>query len=193
MLVCTAADFILEESGGDGFFRPTEGVHFLDELESACLNFSSKSLDVVASRQWIGSVRDSRLVRHNLLSTECELGRFCRRQRQGFVITVRVQRLSSAESRGECLYCYPDDVIEGLLGGERDATCLRVKPQTGADFRSTKSIAHDASIQPSSGAELGDFLEQIAVRCEKEGKSRSEGIDGEAGFDRATDVLDRVR
>src|SRR5216117_1127094 len=67
-----------------------------------------------------------------------------------------------------------------------------MKSETRAGFSSSKPIAHDASIKPSGRAEFGDFFEQIAVRCEKKGKSRSEGIDGKTGFDRAADVLDGV-
>src|SRR5207253_5346217 len=133
-------------SSGNGFFRSTECVHLLNQLKRASLDFGSQALDVIASRQRIHRVRDSRLVRDDLLRAQSKLGGFSRRQGQRFVVTVRMQRLSPAKRGGKGLHGDPNDIVEGLLGGQRHTTCLGVKSESAAAFRSSKSITHDASI-----------------------------------------------
>ena len=95
--------------------------------------------------------------------------RFFGRQRQRLVAPVGVQRLRSAEHRRERLHRDADDVVVGLLRGERAAGRLGVEAQLQrARIGGAEALAHEPRPQPAGGAELGDLFEEVVVRVEEE-------------------------
>ena len=120
--------------------------------------------------------------------------RFLGRQRQRLVAAVAVQRLRAAEHRRQRLQRDADDVVVGLLRGERAAGGLRVEAQLlRARVRRAEAVAHDARPQPARRAELRDLLEKVVVRVEEERQPLAEPVDVEPGVDRRLHVGDRVR
>src|ERR1700739_3140033 len=62
----------------------------------------------------------------------------------------------------------------------------------GARVLGAKSFAHLLLPDAASSAVLGDFLEEIVVRVEKERQPRREFVDSQATLNAALDVLDAV-
>ena len=141
----------------------------------------------------IDGVRDAALGGDDLLRPQRDARRFLGRQRQRLVAAVAVQRLRAAEHRRQRLQRDADDVVVGLLRGQRAAGGLRVKAQLlRARVGRAEPIAHDARPQPPRGAELRDLLEKIVVRVEEERQPLAELVDVEPGVDRRLHVGDRV-
>ncbi len=104
-----------------------------------------------------------------------------------------MQRLRSAEDRGQGLHGHPGQVDLGLLGGELHAGGLGVEAQRQRlRVLRTELLAHDLGPDPARGAELRHLLEQRRTRDEEERQPRGEVIDVLAGRDGGTDVLDAV-
>src|SRR3954471_167760 len=53
-------------------------------------------------------------------------------------------------------------------------------------------LAHEARVETARRSELGDFLEQVAVRGKEKRESWGKGIDGQPGANRAAYVLDGI-
>ena len=101
---------------------------------------------------------------------------------------------ASASSRPlQCSDCVPpstaasactrdaDDVVVGLLRGERAAGRLRVEAELlRARVGGAEPVAHDPRPQPPRGAELRDLLEEVVVRVEEERQPLAELVDVEA-------------
>ena len=105
----------------------------------------------------------------DLLRAQRDARRFLGRQRQRLVAAVAVQRLRAAEHRRQRLERDADDVVVGLLRGQRAAGRLRVEAQLlRARVGRAEPVAHDARPQPPRRAELGDLLEEVVVRVEEE-------------------------
>jgi hypothetical protein len=99
-------------------------------------------------------------------------------QRQGLVVAVGVKGLRSSEHGGECLQSGADDVVLGLLRGQRRAGGLGVEAEhPGARVLGAELVAHDVRPNAAGGAEFGDFFEEIVMRVEEEGEARSEVVD----------------
>src|SRR3712207_8946273 len=78
------------------------------------------------------------LFRSHLLGAQGDLGGPLTRQGQHLVQRVGVQRVGAAEDRGQGLDRGADDVVVGLLRGERDAR--------GLDRKSTRLNSSHANI-----------------------------------------------
>ena len=72
---------------------------------------------------------DAALVRDDLLRAQRQRRGLRGRQRERLVERVGVQRVGAADHRGERLQRGPDDVVVGLLRGQRDAGGLGVEAQ----------------------------------------------------------------
>ena len=106
---------------------------------------------------------------------------------------VGVQRLAAAEHGGQRLHGHADDVVLGLLGGERATRGLGVEAQhQRARIAGSEAVAHDAGPEPSRGAELRHLFQEVVVGVEEERELRGEGVDGQAGRERGLDVGDAV-
>ena len=89
--------------------------------------------------------------------------------------------LRAAEHRRQRLQRRPDDVVVGLLRGERHAGGLRVEAQLPRPLvLRAEAVAHHLRPDLARGAELGDLLEEVAVRVEEERDARREVVDVEA-------------
>ena len=151
---------------------------------SRSIAFVSASIAYDAADR-IDRVRDAGLGGDDLLRAQRDARRFLGRQRQRLVAAVAVQRLRAAEHRRQRLQRDADDVVVGLLRGQRAAGGLRVEAQLlRARIRRAEPVAHDARPQPPRRAELRDLLEKVVVRVEEEREALPERVDVEPGVDR---------
>src|ERR1041384_121013 len=130
---------------------------------------------------------------NDLLSPQCDQRGFIRRQSESLVISVSMQRLSSAQYSGKSLDCDTHDVVQRLLRGERDARGLSVKakrPRTRVP--GIEALGHDLVPNSSGCTVLGDLFKEIVVRVEKETQSRRELIDVHSAIYGVLCVLDSV-
>src|SRR5688572_22875790 len=116
-------------------------------------------------------------MRKNLLSAQRERDRPLARKSPGFIKRVRVERLRPAKNGRESLNRCSYDVVAGLLPCEGAAGGLRVKPKLEAALV-PRAIAPAHGLGPDFArrAVLGDLLEEIVMRIEKEAEARSELI-----------------
>ena len=129
----------------------------------------------------------------DLLRAQGEQRRLARRQGERLVERVGVQGVRPAEHRGQGLDGGSDDVVVGLLGGQRDAGGLGVEAQLPrALVLGPESLAHDRRPELARGAVLGDLLEEVVVRVEEEGDARREAIHRQPRVDAVLHVLDAV-
>ncbi len=121
-----------------------------------------------------------------------------RRQRQGLVERVRVQRLRTAEHGRQSLVRDARDVVVRLLGSQRHAGRLRMRAQPPA-LRLLRSIdvAHVPGPDPPSSSKLRDLLEEVVVHIPEKGEARREFVHVETPLDAVLhvreSVLQRVR
>ena len=114
-------------------------------------------------------------------------------QRQRFVTSVAVQRLRPSKHSRHRLQRHADDVVVGLLGGQRAAGRLGMEPQLlRTRVGRAEAVAHDVRPQPPRRAELGDLLEKVVVAVEEERKALSQTVDVEPGVDGGLHVGDGV-
>src|SRR5438552_2441708 len=120
-------DLALDESSLDRLHRAAELLHLFHQSARLVLDVGRESLDVVGPGERIDRVRGAGLVRKHLLGAKRDPRRVLGGQAQGLVEAVRVERLSAATDGGEALQRHADDVVLGLLGGQRRAAGLRVE------------------------------------------------------------------
>ena len=104
-----------------------------------------------------------------------------------------MQRLGAAEHARERLDRGAHDVVERLLGGQRDAGGLRVEAhQPRALVARAEGVAQLARPDAPRGAVLGDLLEEVDLGVEEERQARREVVDVEAALDGLLDVGEAV-
>ncbi len=136
---------------------------------------------------------DAALVGDDLLRPQRQRRRLGGRQRERLVERVRVQRVGAAHHRRERLQRRAHDVVVRLLRRERHAGGLRVEAQLPRSLvPGVEAVAHHLGPELPRGAELGDLLEEVAVRVEEERDPRREVVDVEARIDAVLHVLDAV-
>ena len=75
------------------------------------------------------------------------------------------------------------NVVFRLLRGEREpAVCVWKRSIHDFGFFAPEMIAHDLRPHPPRGAELGDLLQKIAMRVEKERQPRRKCVDLKPGL-----------
>ncbi len=115
-----------------------------------------------------------------------------RRQRDGLVQGVGVQRLRVAEGGAHGLDGGAGHVVERVLFGERPSRCLAVRAQ-GHGFRVLRvELAHDLGPQEPGGTHLGDLHEVVHAHAPEEREAGCELVHGHAGVDAGADVLQTV-
>ena len=120
-------DFALHEL--DGSRRPAQTLDLFEIGAGSVFDFVGQGFHVVTAGEGIHRVGDSRFVGQNLLRANGELGSPLAREGQGFIESVRVQRLGPPERSGQSLDGYAYHVVERLLSGQRRSARLRVKAQ----------------------------------------------------------------
>src|SRR6266404_694706 len=172
-------------------------ANFLDLLEQHLrfpFQFRGKSFDVIRAAKRIDDIGDSALERKNLLGPERDLYRFLGWERERFVHGIRVQRLGSTEHGGHCLVGDANDVVHGLLRGQRHARGLGMEAHhERARILRTVTILHMPSPDTACGAKLCYFLEEIVVDVPEEGESWCKRIDVEAPRDASLHVSESIR
>ena len=157
------------------------------------LDLVGERLDVPAAAERVGDVDDAGLLHDHLLGAQGDLGGLLAGQRQGLVEGVGVQAVGAAEDGGERLDGGADDVVVGLLRGERDPGGLRVEAQPlGLVGLGAVDVAHPAGPDAAGRAELGDLLEEVEVAVEEERQARGELLDVEAAGQAQLDVAEAV-
>src|SRR6267154_94920 len=104
-----------------------------------------------------------------------------------------MQRLRAAHNRRKRLHSGSDDVVVGLLSGERATGRLRVeaKSRGARQFRS-ESLGHRLVPDAARGTVFRNLFEEIVVRVEEKRQGRREIVDGEPAADAPFDVLDSI-
>ena len=180
-------DLPLREALLDRLDHAAEAVDGLEVLPGAALHVERQPLDEVGAAERIDDAGDAALVRDDLLRPQRQRRRRLGRQRQRLVERVGVQRVGAAEHRRQRLQRGADDVVVRLLRRQRDAGGLGVEAQLpGALVSRLEAVAHHFRPELAGGAELGDLLEEIAVRVEEERDARREIVDIEAARRRRT-------
>ncbi len=94
---------------------------------------------------------------------------------------VGVQRLGAAQRRRQRLDRGADDVVVGVLLGQRDARGLAVGAQHQAlRLLRLEVLLHQRRPEVARGAQLGDLHEEVHADAEEEREARREGVDVEA-------------
>ena len=172
-------DFLLDVAGFDRAQHAAHGIDFRDVFLRGGFDFVGELFDGVGAGDGIDGVRDAGFVRDDLLRAQSEQRGLFGGKRERFVESVGVQRLAAAEHGGEALQGDADDIVFGLLRGERRAGGLRVEAQHDrARILRAETVAHGVRPEAARGAELGDFFEEFVVGVEEEGKLRREFVDG---------------
>ena len=184
-------DLVLHEV--DRLHRAAELVDLGDQLLGTELDLVGQRLDEVRTCERIDRVGYARLIGDDLLGPQRDLGRPLGRQRQCLVEPVRVERLRAAADGGEPLESDSNDVVLGLLGGQRHAAGLGVEPQPPRTLiLGPEPLAHDFGPHPPGGPELRDLLEDVVVAVEEEGQPRPELVDLKPGVECRLHVGDPV-
>ena len=137
--------------------------------ERARLELVRQRLDVVRAAERVGRGGRAGLGGEHLLRPQRDRRRALGRQRERLVERVRVQRLRAAADRRQRLDRDADDVVLGLLRGQRRAAGLRVEAQRERlRVRRAEALAHHPRPQPARRAELRHLLEEVVVRVEEE-------------------------
>ncbi len=179
------------------FDRLDHAAHAVDRLRSspgAPFSMSQRQpLDEVRAAERIDHVGDAALVRDDLLRAQGQRRRLGGRQRQRLVERIRVQRVGAAEHRGERLQAVRTTLLYGCCAvSETPAVWVWKRSfHDRSSFAPKRSRITSAQISPG-GAELGDLLEEVAVRVEEERDARRELVDVEPGVDAVLHVLDAV-
>src|SRR4030095_10486106 len=151
-------------------------------------------LDVVAAAQRVDRVRDTGLVRDDLLSAQCKSYRVLGWQSKCLVVGVGVQALSTTKRSSQALESRANDVVERLLRRERDTRGLGVEthPPRGR-IAGPERLAHLAGPDAACSTVLGDLLEEIDVGVEEEREPRSEVVHVEPTIDPRLHIGEAVR
>src|SRR5262249_51376832 len=126
---------------------------------------------------WLLRAAGGRLVCGDLLGRQGNAGGMFGGESQRFVHGIGMQRLGSAQHRGQRLYCSSNNIDFRLLSGEGRAAGLSMKSQShGARIARAKPVPHNAGPHPPCRSELCDLLEKLIVRIEEKGQPRSKVI-----------------
>ena len=186
-------DLTLDEPLLDRLDRATQLVDPFDQLARTLLQLVRHRLDEVGAAERIGGVRPAGLGGEDLLRPQRDPRRPLGRQRKRLVERIRVDRLRPAAYGRERLDGHADDVVLGLLRGQRRAAGLRVEAKRlRLRIGGAEAVAHDSGPHPPGGAELGHLLEEVVVRIEEEGEARAELVRRQPRVDGGLRVRDPV-
>src|SRR5262249_21924706 len=145
--------------------------------------------DRVRAAERVCRAGDARFVCDHLLGSQRNAGGMFGGQSQRLVHRIGMQRLGSAQYRGQRLDGSPNDVDFRLLSGQCRAAGLGMKSQShGARISCAEAVPHYAGPHPPCCAELCDFLEKLIVRIEEKGKARSKVIYVEPAVPRGLNI-----
>ncbi len=193
MLERGVGDLALGEVLADRLDHPPHLVDPGEVVVGGRLHLIGQLLDEPGAAERVGRVGRSGLEGDDLLGAERDPDRLLGRQGERLVEGVGVQRLGPAEDRGEGLDRGADDVVERLLGGQRDARRLGVEAEPHRLLApGAVGVAHLARPDPARRPVLRDLLEEVDVGVEEERETGGEVVDVEAALDRPLDVGEAV-
>ena len=173
------------------------GVDVRDDLARLVRELGRQRLHEVGPAPGVGDARHARLLLDHELRGPRDARRVLRGQRDGLVERVRVQRLGAAVDGGERLQGRARDVVEGLLGRQRVARRLAVRPQQQRPLRrhvrAPEALLHQLGPQGARGPQLGDLDVVVHADGEEEGQALRDLVDVDARLDRAVQILQAVR
>ena len=164
------------------------------KISSASASISSVSASTYHEPpSGIGHVDHAGLLGQHLLGAQGDLRRLLRRQGQGLVERVGVQRVGAAEHGGQRLDGGPHHVVVGLLRGQRHPGGLGVEAQRLRLGRGRAvPVPQPARPDPPRRPELGDLLEEVDVGVEEEAQPRREPVDVQPARQAELDVAEPV-
>src|SRR5258708_11930234 len=193
VLVRSFGNFLLRITVLDGPDHAAHGVETVKILESAFFHVQGELFHEVGTAQRVHGLGHAGFVSDDLLRAQGDTGSVGGGQRQGFIVGVGVQRLSTAQHRGQGLYGHAGNVVHGLLRGERDASGLSVEAhQPSALLFGAEAVFHQPVPDFARGAELGDLLEEIVVGIEEEAEPGTKVIHVQAAATSPLHVLHAV-
>src|SRR5260370_18872527 len=138
-------DLLLCPSGLDSLDHPAAALDIFDKGARLILDLRRERLDVVRARERIDYFGDAAFVRDHLLGAERELHRLLGWQRERLVVCSSVERLRTAQDRGERVERDADNIVLWLLRGElaRGGAGARAQRPTGG-LGGAKPVAADA-------------------------------------------------
>jgi len=172
---------------------PPQRVDLTNVIPGPAFDFVGQRFDEIGAAQWIRRVGHAGFVRDDLLGAQRECGGKLGRQRPSFVQRIGVQRLRAAHHGGESLQRGADHIVVRLLCCQRAARGLRMESQRRGTLRlRAEPLSHRFVPDAARGAILGDFLEEVIVRVEKERKPWREFVDIEAAPQTPFHIFDSV-
>src|SRR6184192_2301103 len=141
--VRAARDRFLKQPPLDRARRATRPLDLLEQRPRVPLYPIRQRFHIPAATSRIDRFGNTGLVRQNLLRPERQRGALFRRQRQGFVVRIGVQRLRPPEHGRERLDRHPYHVVLGLLRRQRRAPGLGVEPQPTCGVVRVKILLHE--------------------------------------------------
>ena len=105
-----------------------------------------------------------------------------------------MQRLRAAQHGSQGLNRGANDVVLGLLRGQRRARSLGVKTQhPGARIIRLETFTHNLRPHAASGTEFGDFFQELVVRIKEEGKPGGKLVNIQTSPDRGVHISNAIR
>ena len=142
-------------------------------MQRLCFGLVGQGFDEKRACQRINRVGNAAFVRDDLLRAQGNGHGLGAGQGQRFIHRVGMQGLCAAHDGRQGLNRDAHDVVLRLLRGQADAGRLRMETQhPGAWVLGAIFFPQDARPDAAAGAIFGDFLEEVIVRIEEEGKAR---------------------
>ena len=182
-------DTHLGHPGLDGACHAALLLDFADQLPGAVGDLLRQRLHQVGAAPGIDRVGDAGFLLDDQLRVARDAGRELRRQRDGLVERVGVQRLRAAEDRRHGLDRGAHHVVVRILLGERPARGLAVRAQHLRLRALRVEAVDDPRPQQARGAQLGHFHVEVHADAEEERQPRREFVDLQTRGDRGAHVF----
>ena len=186
-------DAQLGNAGFDRLGHAAHRFHFIDDRFGMRCQRMRQRLHVIGTTQRIDHMGDLRLVLEDELRVARDAGGELRRQRDGFVQRIGVQRLRAAQHRRQRLDRGAHDVVVGILFGQRHAGCLAMRAQHQRVRLLRAEFVHDLRPQQARGAQLGHFHEEVHADAEEERQARRERVHRQSLRHRGADIFHAIR
>ncbi len=157
-------NFALRVTLFDGRDHAAHGVDSMDIVPCRFLDFVGEGFDEVRAAKRIDGIGYARFVSDDLLGAQSDGGGEFGGERPGFVERIGVERLRATENGSQSLNGGANDVVHGLLGGERAARSLRVETQ-GPDSADWRICSARSWLCTRCGARRGTWRSPRRNRC----------------------------
>src|SRR5690606_1450270 len=150
-------------------------------------------LDQVATGEGVNHLCDVRFFLNDQLRVTRHARRFIAGKSEGFIVSVRIHTVGSAQLSSHRFNRGAHYIVEGLLRGEAHARCLTMHAKSECSLLlGAVAFFDEGGPQPPCCAQLGDLKKEVHANRKEEGDSRDEVIDLETSIDRRSYVLKPV-